>query len=151
MRIVNNAAQATFPGSRAVLFGSQVHGYSCSTSILPHKTPQPTGLALPNSDLDIVVLTDDAHADADSSATTARLRRLLHRLQSAGHVPRAATQIIHARVPIIKCSLLVPAHGGVPAASLSADISLNVSNGSDAVHFVTRQLHVCLSCSRCIH
>lgn len=138
VRIVDEAARATFPGARAALFGSQVRGRAVAAHATP-TSPQPTGLALPNSDLDVVVLTSDGQQVVDHSTT--RLRRLLQHLQAGGHVPRGGAQIIHARVPIIKCTMHVGL-GGSATATLCADIAMDVRNGSDAVHFVTRQLHV---------
>lgn len=92
------------------------------------------------------MLTKNAQPMVDPCTATARLRRLLQHLQAGGHVPRerAAAQIIHARVPIIKCTVLVSM--GATNVPLCADIAMDVSNGSDAVHFITRQLHVCRCC-----
>ncbi|KAK9832493.1 hypothetical protein WJX81_001948 [Elliptochloris bilobata] len=94
---VGVAASELWPGSRTVLFGSQA-----------------TGLALPNSDLDVAVL---------AGREPARARGVL----------RGKPLVISARVPIIKCRL-----AGSAGRTVAVDISLGVANGAAAVGFMSR-------------
>ncbi|KAL3151268.1 hypothetical protein ABBQ38_013107 [Trebouxia sp. C0009 RCD-2024] len=105
--------------SRTVLFGSQA-----------------TGLALPGSDLDIVVLgVSDNMANAAAGFTRNQrsclgdlLEDLLDALTTACML-KGKARIIDAKVPIIKCTLDY-------GAGLAADISLGAVNGAAAVKFV---------------
>ncbi|KAL3160428.1 hypothetical protein ABBQ32_010750 [Trebouxia sp. C0010 RCD-2024] len=105
--------------SRTVLFGSQA-----------------TGLALPGSDLDIVVLgVSDNMANAAAGFTRNQrsclgdlLEDLLDALTTAGML-KGKARIIDAKVPIIKCTLDY-------GSGLAADISLGAVNGAAAVKLV---------------
>ncbi|GAB4814301.1 hypothetical protein N2152v2_001347 [Parachlorella kessleri] len=117
------AASALWHQARTVLFGSQA-----------------TGLALPGSDLDIVILNVGPHLQRAGSGFSQAQRKqlgelledLLDGLLGAGLI-RGRAQIIEARVPIIKCCLAV-------GPGLMADISLGATNGAAAVDFVRRQV-----------
>jgi non-canonical poly(A) RNA polymerase PAPD5/7 len=98
-----------------------------------------TGLALPSSDLDVVVFgvpgAEELEASAGGAFTVAQraralalLGRLKRALQAAGVVGGAA-RVISAKVPILKC---VTATGGFPC-----DLSFGVANGAAAVPLVS--------------
>ncbi|KAL4428251.1 hypothetical protein ABPG75_002340 [Micractinium tetrahymenae] len=120
---VSEVARSLWPHSRTALFGSQA-----------------TGLALPGSDLDIVVLNVGATLERAATGFTPVQRKQLSELLEdlldgmlQRRLLRGKAQIIEARVPIIKCRL---DFGG----GLAADISLGAENGAQAVDFVRRQV-----------
>lgn len=123
---VERAATTLFSQARVLLFGSQA-----------------SGLALPGSDLDIVVLGAGCEmqraARGYSRHERGMVREVLEDLLDAliqGNCVQGRAQIIDAKVPIIKCQLVNSEFGG----PLEADISLGVANGAEAVHFVARQI-----------
>lgn len=131
---VDAAARSLWPTARTMLFGSQ-----------------PSGLALPGGDLDLVILGVGPHASAASGFAlpqrrklTEHLRRLLDALHRQGTI-LSNTRIIDARVPIIKCdwsprSDKEQANGSTGSLRLPLDISLGVANGAAAVGFLRRQV-----------
>ena len=115
------AVAALWQGAECVLFGSTA-----------------TGLALPSSDLDVVLFGVPGAEELEATAGGAfsvgqrtRAVQLLNRLKRAllacGAV-RATARVIAGRVPILTCTTAV---GGFPA-----DISLGVANGAAAVPLV---------------
>ncbi|CAG9465955.1 unnamed protein product [Pedinophyceae sp. YPF-701] len=127
--MVHKAAAHTFGrAARATLFGSRA-----------------TGLALPGSDLDIVILGGEADALMLSPASgfarkhrprlVGRLNDLLATLQGMGAV-QAGYVIGTAKIPIIKSRMRAPGSKAV----LPVDISLGVANGEAAVGLMGRSL-----------
>ncbi|KAL0044929.1 hypothetical protein WJX82_002262 [Trebouxia sp. C0006] len=120
---VTNVAKAIWPQSRTVLFGSQA-----------------TTLALPGSDLDIVILGVSENITNAASGFTKMQRdflgELLEDLLEAFktiNLLRGKAKIIDARVPIIKCTLDF-------GSGLAADISLGAVNGAAAVQYVCQMV-----------
>ncbi|CAL8465423.1 g4959 [Coccomyxa elongata] len=124
-RLVSKAALQIWPQCRVGLFGSQ----SCS-------------MALPGSDVDITILDVSSPPKKGAAGFTLKqrkavvqeLRRLLKVLTKLKVVCGKA-QVISARVPIVKCLLMV--HG----VQMAADISMGVKNGIDAVPYIMHQVH----------
>ncbi|BDA50080.1 probable terminal nucleotidyltransferase 4B [Coccomyxa sp. Obi] len=123
-RIVSEAALEIWPHCRVGLFGSQ----SCA-------------MALPGSDVDITILDVSGPPKKGAAGFTLKqrkavvqeLRRLLKALTKLKLVCGKA-QVISARVPIVKCLLMV---NGV---QMAADISMGVNNGIDAVPYIMQQV-----------
>jgi DNA polymerase sigma len=120
---IRRLAANLWPASQTILFGSQA-----------------TGLALPGSDLDIVILgaSDELENPASGfswdqrQALGDRLRALLKAMRK-GNLVAGKAVVIKARVPIIKCDL---------RAGVAADISLGAANGAAAVRFIQKQVCV---------
>ncbi|GFR51554.1 hypothetical protein Agub_g13973, partial [Astrephomene gubernaculifera] len=120
-----------WPTARVVLFGSQA-----------------AGLALPGSDLDLVVLGVMPHlaTPAEGFGAPARntaanlLETLARRLRAAGLIRRHT--LVRAKVPIVKTFLLSVDSAGRPmgrgSAQMAADISIGAANGAAAVALVQR-------------
>lgn len=119
---VRREAAALWPESRTYLFGSQA-----------------SGLSLPSSDLDIVILNAStsvlsaAHGFSSEAKlqVTARLKKLLKRLRTA-NVITAGLVIGRARIPIIKAS--------TKQGNYSLDISMGTTNGAAAVCLLRHQV-----------
>lgn len=118
---IRRLATGLWPASRTILFGSQA-----------------TGLALPGSDLDIVILGASDELENPASgfswdqrhALGDRLRALLKAMRKANLVAGKAV-VIKARVPIIKCDL---------RSGVAVDVSLGAANGAAAVRFIHKQV-----------
>ncbi|KAG1663570.1 hypothetical protein FOA52_013190 [Chlamydomonas sp. UWO 241] len=114
--------------------------------VAPHEHPlsdlhnEAAGLALPGSDLDVVILgvVSDLCTPAQGFSRAAKdecvdcLRKLVKQLRKSG-ATHGIELISKARVPIIKCQLV--AKGAQP---MPADISIGVANGAAAVSLVRR-------------
>lgn len=95
-------------------------------------------MALPGSDLDIVILGASDELENPASGFTwdqrhalgDRLRALLKAMRKANLVAGKAV-VIKARVPIIKCDL---------RSGVAVDVSLGAANGAAAVGFIQRQV-----------
>ncbi|MEW5308877.1 MAG: hypothetical protein WDW38_000801 [Sanguina aurantia] len=141
MRAVQTVVASIWPHARAVLFGSQA-----------------SGLSLPGSDLDIVILgvMEDLATPAEGfrrgkSSALMLLKILGKQLRSAGITQNQ--ELITAKVPIVKTRLTLqhpldshhstssysgqPGHRGTTSGrkfSFAADISMGVANGVAAVY-----------------
>ncbi|KAL0029353.1 hypothetical protein WJX77_001697 [Trebouxia sp. C0004] len=120
---VTNVAKAIWPHSHTVLFGSQA-----------------TTLALPGSDLDIVILGVSENITNAASGFSKMQRDLLGELLEdlleafkTINLLKGKAKIIDARVPIIKCTLDF-------GCGLAADISLGAANGAAAVQYVCQMI-----------
>jgi non-canonical poly(A) RNA polymerase PAPD5/7 len=108
---VREAVASVFPSARLLVFGSYA-----------------TGLYVPTSDIDVVVVGSGAGRDVPSA-----LRAVAAQLQRRGLVrPGTLTVIAKARVPIVKFEM---AGSGV-----AFDVSFDVSNGPRAARHVARLL-----------
>lgn len=122
MQAIDTIARRLWPSSRAVLFGSQA-----------------TGLALPGSDLDIVILgaTTFELARAGTGYTRKQRQRVSEQLEDLldallkNRVVSGKAQIIEARVPIIKCRL---ACLGAAAGTNTASTYYNDNGGNGFIH-----------------
>eukprot|EP00884_Botryococcus_braunii_P007183 jgi/Botrbrau1/16466/Bobra.0142s0060.2 len=100
---------------------------------------QATGLALPGSDLDVVVLGASPLLQNAAQGFSKEVRdeiagrlRILLRHMRASRLVRKAIVIGRAKVPIIKATL--------EPAGLQMDISMGTLNGHQAVDFINRQV-----------
>ncbi|KAL0040123.1 hypothetical protein WJX79_007645 [Trebouxia sp. C0005] len=123
VKAVTDVAKAIWPQSCTVLFGSQA-----------------TTLALPGSDLDIVILGVSENITNAASGFTKTQRDFLGELLEdlleafkAINLLKGKAKIIDARVPIIKCTLDF-------GSGLAADISLGAANGAAAVQYVCQMV-----------
>ncbi|MEW5298464.1 MAG: hypothetical protein WDW36_001585 [Sanguina aurantia] len=147
MRAVQTVVASIWPHARAVLFGSQA-----------------SGLSLPGSDLDIVILgvMEDLATPAEGfrrgkHSALMLLKVLGKQLRSAGLTQNQ--ELITAKVPIVKARLTLqhpldshhstssysgqPGHRGTTPGrrfSFAADISMGVANGVAAVYLVRRMV-----------
>ncbi|KXZ49555.1 hypothetical protein GPECTOR_20g409 [Gonium pectorale] len=137
---VQRVAGSIWPEARVVLFGSQA-----------------AGLALPGSDLDLVVLGVMPHLATPAEGfgrqqrerASQLLETLARRLRSEGLLSKYS--LVRAKVPIVKTQLQPPDQGdGRPADRggraggggwrLAADISIGAANGVAAVALVQRAI-----------
>lgn len=125
LKYIDRVSQEVLPNSNAWLFGSQA-----------------TGLALLDSDIDIVIIGPDlVNARAKERVSKAemqdKLRRIAHRLkyreghQDPGHV-KVENMVMFARIPIIKCC---------NKAGRKCDISYGVLGGLEVLRLVTEKMN----------
>lgn len=98
-----------------------------------------TGLFLPSSDIDLVVVLKDPEMDS-TDASGAALRKLARAISKAGiSTPRTLKVISRARVPIIKYTDAIT--------SYPVDVSINVGSGLEGAKMMARELknHAALS------
>jgi DNA polymerase sigma len=125
LKYIDSVTQEVLPNSHAWLFGSQA-----------------TGLALLDSDIDIVIVGPDlVNARTKDRVSKvemqANLRKIAQRLKSKernqdpGHV-RVESMIMFARVPIIKCCNM---------AGRNCDISYGILGGLDVLKLVTEKMN----------
>eukprot|EP00892_Ulva_mutabilis_P004932 jgi/Ulvmu1/2810/UM142_0008.1 len=128
---VNEAIAPVLPGAHAVLFGSL-----------------PSGLALPVSDIDVVIVEDRPSTPLPTAAgyekghrpaVANQLRKVSEALMEAGlHAASTAFLIDKARVPLLKTRLTVPGSGR--RRRVFADICLGVVHGTQAVALAREQV-----------
>ncbi|GLI71495.1 hypothetical protein VaNZ11_016710 [Volvox africanus] len=128
---IQRVAEEIWPSARVVLFGSQA-----------------SGLALPSSDVDLVVLgtsrpTSRPSKDFKSSERTRvahKLGELAVKLRRAGFI--RSYEVIHAKVPIVKAVLLPLDENDRPMQNgglhLAMDISMGAETGLTGVAMVQR-------------
>lgn len=108
-----------FPGKKIASFGSF-----------------DTGLYLPTSDIDLVVISADGSLEAsEDDQIRPPLRKLARALIKAGIADSRSVQVISkARVPIIKFTDRLTRH--------AVDISFNIASGLDGARFLKEQLKI---------
>ena len=120
---------------------------SCVALLWPHASvqlfgSQATGLALPNSDVDVVVLgehpaSSEQQQPGGGFGICARHRVCRALYQLSYHLKRHgvvhSTSVINAKVPICKCTL--------SRSGLECDLSLGARNGANAVEFISSLVH----------
>jgi DNA polymerase sigma len=125
LKYINSLSQELFPDSKALLLGSHA-----------------TGLALFDSDVDVVIVGPDLFNAQGKGRVSivdmqTSLQKIAHKLESdegcdhPGHV-KVQSMIMHARVPIIKC---------FNKAGRKCDISYGIRNGLDALGLVAEKVN----------
>lgn len=94
-----------------------------------------TGLYLPTSDIDLVVISSNGSLSDSEDQVRPPLRKLSRALIKAGIADARTVQVIaHARVPIIKFVDRLTGH--------PVDISFNIASGLDGARFLKEQLRI---------
>lgn len=94
-----------------------------------------TGLYLPTSDIDLVVISADGTLESSEDQIRPPLRKLARALIKAGIADSRSVQVIsRARVPIIKFTDRLTGH--------PVDISFNIASGLDGARFLKEQLKI---------
>lgn len=115
---------------------------------------QATGLALPGSDLDVVILGISgvpAPRPAEGYSVRAREQviKVLRKVEGALRKHRLIhnAQLIHAKVPIIKTEMRRWDGDNQRTINLQVDISVGALNGACAVNYITKQVSECFKWS----